>query len=86
MAVSDVNGRYEALGSDLKERLSRQQASLELRQKASRGTEELRGWLSDKEHSFRQEQIASPSKSEVVRAQAQENKVFYILYGTFKKS
>lgn len=74
VAVSDVNGRYEALGSDLKERLSRQQASLELRQKASRGTEELRGWLSDKEHSFRQEQIASPSKSEVVRAQAQENK------------
>ncbi|KAK7899365.1 hypothetical protein WMY93_020218 [Mugilogobius chulae] len=74
VAVSDVNNRYESLGSDLKDRLSKQQSSLELRQKASQGTEELRGWLTQKESSFTQAQVASPSKSEVVRAQAQENK------------
>ncbi|XP_040910093.1 microtubule-actin cross-linking factor 1 isoform X12 [Toxotes jaculatrix] len=74
VAVSDVNGRYETLGGELKERLGRQQASLELRQKARQGTEELKSWLTDKEHSLKQGQTASPSKPEVVRAQAQENK------------
>ncbi|GLD59413.1 microtubule-actin cross-linking factor 1 [Lates japonicus] len=74
VAVSDVNGRYETLGGELKERLGHQQASLELRQKARQGTEELKSWLADKEHSLKQGQTASPSKPEVVRAQAQENK------------
>ncbi|XP_071357168.1 microtubule-actin cross-linking factor 1 isoform X17 [Trachinotus anak] len=74
VAVSDVNGRYETLGGELKERLGRQQASLELRQKARQGTEELKSWLTNKEHSLKQGQTASPSKPEVVRAQAQENK------------
>lgn len=73
--MSDVNGRYESLGGDLKERLGRQQVSLEQRQKARQGAEELRSWLSDKEHSLKQGQTASPSKPEAVRAQAQENKV-----------
>lgn len=75
VAVSDVNGRYETLGGDLKERLGRQQASLELRQKARQGADELKSWLTDREHSLKQGQTASPSKPEVVRAQAQENKV-----------
>lgn len=75
VAVSDVNGRYEKLGEDLKERLNRQQASLELRQKARQGTEELKSWLSDREQSLKEGQTASPSRPEVVRAQAQENKV-----------
>ncbi len=75
VAVSDVNGRYEMLGGELKERLGRQQASLELRQKARQGTEELKSWLTDREHSLKQGQTASPSRPEVVRAQAQENKV-----------
>ncbi|XP_073339006.1 microtubule-actin cross-linking factor 1 [Pagrus major] len=74
VAVSDVNGRYETLGGELKERLGRQQASLELRQKARQGTEELKSWLTDREHSLKQGQTASPSRPEVVRAQAQENK------------
>ncbi|KAK2920792.1 hypothetical protein Q8A73_000277 [Channa argus] len=74
VAVSEVNGRYEALGGELKERLGRQQASLELRQKARQGTEELKSWLTDKEQSLKQGQTGSPSKPEVVRAQAQENK------------
>ncbi|XP_071060901.1 microtubule-actin cross-linking factor 1, isoforms 1/2/3/4/5-like [Pseudochaenichthys georgianus] len=74
VAVSDVNGQYEALGGDLKERLGRQEVSLELRQKARQGTEELKSWLTDRESSLRQGQAASPSKPEVVRAQAQENK------------
>ncbi|XP_061903360.1 LOW QUALITY PROTEIN: microtubule-actin cross-linking factor 1 [Entelurus aequoreus] len=74
VAVSDVNTRHEALGVDLKEHLGRQQASLELRQKARRGAEELKNWLKDKEVSLEQGQTASPSKPEVVRAQAQENK------------
>ncbi|XP_049890839.1 microtubule-actin cross-linking factor 1 isoform X7 [Epinephelus moara] len=74
VAVSDVNGRYDTLGGELKERLGRQKASLELRQKARQGTDELKSWLTDREHSLKQGQTASPSKPEVVRAQAQENK------------
>lgn len=75
VAVSDVNGRYDGLGGDLKERLGQQQASLELRQKANQGTEELKSWLTDREQSLKQAQTAPPSKPEVVRAQAEENKV-----------
>lgn len=75
VAVSDVNTRYDVVGRELKERLSLQQASLELRQKVRQGTEQLKSWLSDREHSLKQGQTASPSKPEVVRAQAQENKV-----------
>ncbi|KAM4725474.1 microtubule-actin cross-linking factor 1 isoform 3-T3 [Anableps anableps] len=74
VTVSDVNARYDALGSELKECLGRQQASLELRQKARQNTEELRSWLSDRERSLKQGQTTSPSKPEVVRAQAQQNK------------
>ncbi|XP_060948240.1 microtubule-actin cross-linking factor 1 isoform X2 [Limanda limanda] len=74
VAVSDVNGRYESLGGEVKDRVSRQQDSLELRQKAKQGAEELKSWLTDKEQSLRQGQAASPSKPEAVRAQAQENK------------
>ncbi|CAJ1083006.1 microtubule-actin cross-linking factor 1 isoform X15 [Xyrichtys novacula] len=74
VAVSDVNGRYETLGGELKERLGRQQASLELRQKAKQGTEDLKSWLTNREQSLKQGQTASPSRPEVVRAQAQENK------------
>ncbi|XP_008298970.1 microtubule-actin cross-linking factor 1, partial [Stegastes partitus] len=74
VAVSDVNGRYDSLGGELKERLGRQQASLELRQKARQGAEELKTWLTDREQSLKQGQTASPSKPEAVRAQAQENK------------
>ncbi|XP_075305600.1 microtubule-actin cross-linking factor 1 isoform X16 [Odontesthes bonariensis] len=74
LAVSDANGRYDGLGRELKERLSRQQASLELRQEARRGAEELKKWLSDRENSLKLGQTASPSKPELVRAQAQENK------------
>ncbi|CAL8297896.1 unnamed protein product [Lota lota] len=74
VAVADVNGRYETLGSELKERHARQQASLELRQQASQGAQELSSWLRDREHRLEQGQTASPSKPEVVRAKAQENK------------
>ncbi|KAM4630179.1 microtubule-actin cross-linking factor 1 isoform 2-T2 [Polymixia lowei] len=74
VAVSDVNGQYEALGTELKERHGRQQASLELRQKARQGTEELSSWLRHRENSLEQGQTSSPSKPEVVRAKAQENK------------
>ncbi|CAB1420216.1 unnamed protein product [Pleuronectes platessa] len=74
VAVSEVNGRYESLGGELKDRVSRQQASLELRQKARQGADQLKTWLTDKEQSLRQGQTASPSKPEAVRAQAQENK------------
>ncbi|XP_038580116.1 microtubule-actin cross-linking factor 1 isoform X3 [Micropterus salmoides] len=74
VAVSEVNGRYETLGVELKERLGHQQASLEQRQKAREGAEELKSWLTDREHSLKQGQTASPSRPEVVRAQVQENK------------
>ncbi|KAM9775744.1 microtubule-actin cross-linking factor 1 isoform 17-T17 [Syngnathus typhle] len=74
VAVSDVNARHEALGADLTERLGRQRSSLEQRQQARQGAEELQSWLKDKEKNLAQGHAASPSKPEVVRAQAQENK------------
>lgn len=74
--MAEVNGRYEELGEELKDRQWRQEASLELRQKARQSTEELSRWLGDRENSLHLGQTAaSPSKPEVVRAQAQENKV-----------
>uniref|UniRef100_A0A673LJG0 Microtubule actin crosslinking factor 1 n=1 Tax=Sinocyclocheilus rhinocerous TaxID=307959 RepID=A0A673LJG0_9TELE len=75
VAVADVNCKYEQLGSDLRERKGRQEASLDLRQKARQGTEALIQWLSLREQSLAQGQTASPSRPEVVRAQAQETKV-----------
>ncbi|KAM6959202.1 microtubule-actin cross-linking factor 1 [Aplochiton taeniatus] len=74
VAVTDVNGRYESLGADLKDRRGRQQASLDLRQNAKQSSEELSRWLGNKEQSLAQGQTASPSRPEAVRAQAQENK------------
>ncbi|XP_051728258.1 microtubule-actin cross-linking factor 1 isoform X19 [Ctenopharyngodon idella] len=75
VAVADVNCKYEQLGSDLRERKGRQEASLDLRQKARQGTEALIQWLGPREQSLAQGQSASPSRPEVVRAQAQETKV-----------
>lgn len=75
VVVADVNSKYEKLGGDLQERQSRQQASLELCQKARRDSEALHQWLGPREQSLAQGQTASPSRPEVVRAQAQENKV-----------
>ncbi|XP_036070195.1 microtubule-actin cross-linking factor 1 isoform X6 [Oryzias melastigma] len=74
VAVSDVKAQYDTLGEELKQRLSLQQASLELREKAMRGTEDLKSWLSDRESTLKQGQTASPSRPELVRAQAQQNK------------
>lgn len=73
--MSDVNGRYEKLGVELKDRLGHQQASLGLRQKAKQSTEELKNWLTERELSLKQAQTASPSRPEVLRSQAQEIKV-----------
>ncbi|XP_067217652.1 microtubule-actin cross-linking factor 1-like isoform X17 [Chanodichthys erythropterus] len=75
VAVADVNCKYEQLGSDLRERKGKQEASLDLRQKARQGTEALVQWLGPREQSLAQGQTASPSRPEVVRAQAQETKV-----------
>ncbi|RVE66771.1 hypothetical protein OJAV_G00110700 [Oryzias javanicus] len=74
VAVSDVKAQYDTLGEELKQRLSLQQASLEQREKAMRGTEDLKSWLSDRESTLKQGQTASPSRPELVRAQAQQNK------------
>ncbi|XP_051948301.1 microtubule-actin cross-linking factor 1-like [Xyrauchen texanus] len=74
VVVADVNNKYEHLGSDLRERKSRQEASLDLRQKARQGTEALTQWLGPREQSLAQGQTASPSRPEVVRAQAEETK------------
>ncbi|XP_051991250.1 microtubule-actin cross-linking factor 1-like [Xyrauchen texanus] len=74
VAVADVNSKYEKLGSDLRERKSRREASLDLRQKARQGTKALTQWLGPLEQSLAQGQTSSPSRPEVVRAQAQETK------------
>ncbi|XP_052440234.1 microtubule-actin cross-linking factor 1 isoform X18 [Carassius gibelio] len=75
VAVADVNCKYEQLGSDMRERKGRQEASLDLRQKARQASEALIQWLSPREQSLAQGQSASPSRPEAVRAQAQETKV-----------
>ncbi|XP_066529620.1 microtubule-actin cross-linking factor 1 isoform X2 [Hoplias malabaricus] len=74
VAVAEVNNRYEQLGNNLQERQGKQQAFLELHQKARQDTETLLQWLGPREHCLTQGQTASPSRPEVVRAQAQENK------------
>ncbi|MCI4392014.1 hypothetical protein PGIGA_G00141030 [Pangasianodon gigas] len=74
VVVADVNSRYEQLGRDLQQRQGRQQASLELCQKARQDSEALHQWLGPREQSLAQGQTASPSRPEVVRAQAQQNK------------
>uniref|UniRef100_A0A3B1JHF0 Microtubule actin crosslinking factor 1 n=1 Tax=Astyanax mexicanus TaxID=7994 RepID=A0A3B1JHF0_ASTMX len=74
VAVAEVNSRYEQLGKNLQDRQGKQQASLELRQKARQDTETLLQWLGPREQSLTQGQAGSPSRPEVVRAQAQENK------------
>lgn len=79
--MSDVNGRYEKLGIELKDRLGHQQASLGLRQKAKQSTEELKNWLTERELSLKQAQTASPSRPEVLRTQAQEIKVYQAFPG-----
>ncbi|XP_072532164.1 microtubule-actin cross-linking factor 1 isoform X11 [Salminus brasiliensis] len=74
VAVAEVNSKYEQLGGNLQDRQGKQQASLELRQKARQDAETLLQWLGPREQSLTQGQTASPSRPEVVRAQAQENK------------
>ncbi|XP_036411412.1 microtubule-actin cross-linking factor 1 [Megalops cyprinoides] len=74
VALADVNGGYERVGGDLRERQGRQASSLELRQRARHDAEALAQWLGSREQTLAQGQTASPSRPEVVRAQAQENK------------
>ncbi|XP_062386268.1 microtubule-actin cross-linking factor 1 isoform X13 [Sardina pilchardus] len=74
VAVADVTSRHEQLGAELTQRRDSQRASLELREQARAGTETLSHWLSEREQSLAVGQAASPSRPEVVRAQAQENK------------
>ncbi|XP_053719860.1 microtubule-actin cross-linking factor 1 isoform X20 [Synchiropus splendidus] len=74
VAVTDVNGRYGALGVELKDRLAQQQSALDMRQKAKQEAEELAKWLADQEETLKQGQSGIPSKPELIQAQAQENK------------
>ncbi|XP_076157599.1 microtubule-actin cross-linking factor 1 isoform X8 [Alosa pseudoharengus] len=74
VAVADVTSRYEQLGTELTQRRDSQRASLELRERARAGAETLSHWLSEREQSLAVGQAASPSRPEVVRVQAQENK------------
>ncbi|XP_062870373.1 microtubule-actin cross-linking factor 1 isoform X9 [Trichomycterus rosablanca] len=74
VVVADVNSKHEQLGADLQERLKKQQASLDLRQRARQDADALLQWLGPREHSLAQGQTASPSRPEVLRAQAQQNK------------
>ncbi|XP_077599188.1 microtubule-actin cross-linking factor 1 isoform X16 [Stigmatopora nigra] len=74
VALSDVNGRHEALGADLAERLGRLRTSLDLRREASRDADRLRSWLSQKEAALLAGgSAASPSEPEAARALAREN-------------
>ncbi|KAG7457647.1 hypothetical protein MATL_G00229410 [Megalops atlanticus] len=74
VALADVNGGYERVGGDLQERRGRQASSLELRQRVRHDAEALAQWLGSREQTLAQGQTASPSRPEVVHAQAQENK------------
>lgn len=75
VTMADVTGRYEQLGTDLTHRRDSQKAALQLREEARDGAEKLSNWLGEREQSLVLGQAASPSKPEVVRAQAKENKV-----------
>ncbi|XP_048849639.1 LOW QUALITY PROTEIN: microtubule-actin cross-linking factor 1 [Brienomyrus brachyistius] len=76
VALADVGSEYERLGAELRLRLQRQGDALDLRRKARREAEELGCWLGERERSFTATPgtAVSPSRPEVVRAQAQENK------------
>ncbi|XP_069051429.1 microtubule-actin cross-linking factor 1 isoform X15 [Lepisosteus oculatus] len=73
-SLADVNGGYEPLGEELRQRHGRQAASLQQRQRARLEAGRLAQWLSGKEQSLALRPAASPSKPEAVRAQAEENK------------
>ncbi|XP_072561823.1 microtubule-actin cross-linking factor 1 isoform X14 [Paramormyrops kingsleyae] len=76
VALADVGSEYERLGAELRLRLQRQGDALDLRRKARREAQELGCWLGERERSFTATTgtAISPSRPEVVRAQAQENK------------
>lgn len=78
VALADVGSEYERLGAELRLRGQRQGDALELRRKARREAQELGCWLGEREHSFTATTgtAISPSRPEVVRAQAQDNKVW----------
>uniref|UniRef100_A0A3B3QP35 Microtubule actin crosslinking factor 1 n=1 Tax=Paramormyrops kingsleyae TaxID=1676925 RepID=A0A3B3QP35_9TELE len=77
VALADVGSEYERLGAELRLRLQRQGDALDLRRKARREAQELGCWLGERERSFTATTgtAISPSRPEVVRAQAQENKM-----------
>ncbi|KAL4629457.1 microtubule-actin cross-linking factor 1-like isoform X7 [Arapaima gigas] len=72
--LADVGRGYEHLGTELQGRLERQTSSLEQRLRAQHQAEELTQWLSERERGIATAPATSPSRPEVVRAQAQENK------------
>uniref|UniRef100_A0A8C5PE50 Microtubule actin crosslinking factor 1 n=1 Tax=Leptobrachium leishanense TaxID=445787 RepID=A0A8C5PE50_9ANUR len=73
--VADTNQKYEHLGLLLKDRKEQFSALLEKIQKVQQEANHLLSWLDSKEKVISAVNV-SPTKSEVVRAQAEQNKEF----------
>ncbi|XP_071992635.1 microtubule-actin cross-linking factor 1 isoform X17 [Engystomops pustulosus] len=73
--VSEISQMYEDLGVVLKNHDERLSAMLEKMQKVQQETNDMLKWLESKEKVITAVNV-SPTKSEIVRAQAQQNKEF----------
>ncbi|XP_068124915.1 microtubule-actin cross-linking factor 1 isoform X5 [Hyperolius riggenbachi] len=73
--VSEVSQKYEDLGLVLKNREEQLSSMLEKMQKVQQETNQMLKWLTSKEQVITAVNV-SPTKSEIVRAQAEQNKEF----------
>ncbi|XP_063810192.1 microtubule-actin cross-linking factor 1 isoform X17 [Pseudophryne corroboree] len=73
--VSEISQKYEDLGLVLKSREEQLSSMLENRQKVQQETNQMLTWLESKEKVISAVNV-SPTKSEIVRAQAEQNKEF----------
>lgn len=72
--VSEISQKYEDLGMMLRNREEQLSTMLEKIQKIQQETNQMLKWLESKEQVITAVSV-SPKKSEIVRAQAEQNKV-----------
>lgn len=74
--MSDVSRRYQALGTALQERQQQLSAMLDRMQEVQEEASSMLKWLESKERTLSElEASSSPTKTEMMRAQAEHNKV-----------
>lgn len=78
--MSDVNLKYEKLGEVLRGHQESLQAVLSRMQEVQKETSSVLQWLESKEEILKgMDASSSPTKTETVKAQAESNKVLFIL-------